>query len=97
MSFLGRGVNIPHNKLFKTFPHVELEKYSPRYTRKLKGLGELTGPPVYPAELVYPAVSGGKSVIRLGLGKLLVNRLQVVKRTNIPLTPEQFFAWSKII
>ena len=37
----------------------------------------------------YPAVSGGGSVIRLSLGKLLVNLLQVVKRTNTPLIPEQ--------
>ena len=34
-----------------------------------------------------PAVSGGESVIRLSLGKLLVNLLQVVKRTNTPLIP----------
>ena len=33
----------------------------------------------------YPAVSAGESVIRLSLGKLLVNLLQVVKRTNTPL------------
>ena len=30
----------------------------------------------------YPAVSGGASVIRLSLSKLLVNLLQVVERTN---------------
>ena len=36
----------------------------------------------------YFFVSGGKSVIRLSLGKLLlVNLLQVVKRTNTPLVP----------
>ena len=35
----------------------------------------------------YPAVSGGDSVIRLGLGELLVNLLQVVKRTNTPQIP----------
>ena len=33
----------------------------------------------------YPAVSGGKSVIRLSLGKLLVNLLQVVKQINTSL------------
>ena len=50
----------------------------------------LTGPPVYSADLLYPAVSGGESVIiRLSLGKLLVNLLQVVKRTNIPLITQQ--------
>ena len=47
----------------------------------------LTGPPVYSADLLYPAVSWGESVIRLSLGKLLVNLLQVVKRTNTPLIP----------
>ena len=30
---------------------------------------------------------GGESVIRLSLGKLLVDLLQVVKRTNTPLSP----------
>ena len=35
----------------------------------------------------YPAVLGGKNVIRLSLGKLLVNLLQVVKRTNTPRSP----------
>ena len=35
----------------------------------------------------YPAVSGGESVVRLSLGKLLVNLLQVVKRTNTLLIP----------
>ena len=45
----------------------------------------LTRPRVYPADLLYPAASGGESVIRLSLGKLLVNQLQVVKRTNTPL------------
>ena len=29
----------------------------------------------------------GEGVIRLSLGKLLVNQLQVVKRTNTPLIP----------
>ena len=34
-----------------------------------------------------PPFQGGKSVIRLSLGKLLVDHLQVVKRTNTPLIP----------
>ena len=34
-----------------------------------------------------PPFQGGKSVIRLSLGKVLVNLLQVVKRTNTPLIP----------
>ena len=37
----------------------------------------------------YPAVLGGKSVIRLSLGKPLVIILQGVKRTNTPLIPKQ--------
>ena len=37
-----------------------------------------------------PAVSGGGSVKRLSLGKLLLNLLQVVKRTNTRLIPWQF-------
>ena len=37
-----------------------------------------------------PPFQGGRSVIRLSLGKLLVSLLQVVKRTNTPLIPQQF-------
>ena len=50
----------------------------------MKRLGEMTGPPVYPADLLSRR-SGRESVIRLSLGKLRVNLLQVVKRTNTPL------------
>ena len=46
----------------------------------------LTGPP-YIRPTWYLAVSGGKSVIKLSLGKLLVDLLQMVKRTNTPLIP----------
>ena len=49
--------------------------------RKRNGL-DIDRSAVYPTDLLYPAVSGGESVIRLSLGKLLVNLLQVVKRTN---------------
>ena len=41
MGFLGREFksHIHHNKLFfQTFPIVELEKYSPRYTQEWNGL-----------------------------------------------------------
>ena len=48
--------------------------------------GTLTGPPVYPADLLSRRFRGG-SGIRLSLGKLLVNLVQMVKRTNTPLTP----------
>ena len=34
-----------------------------------------------------PDVTEGVLVVRLSLGKLLVNQLQVVKRTNTPLIP----------
>ena len=74
------------NKLFQNFPHVELEKYSPRYTQEMNRLGysaRVSGPPA------IPPFQGGESVIRLSLGKLLVNLLQVVKRTNTPLIPQQ--------
>ena len=49
----------------------------------------LTGPrPVYPADLLSRRFRGGEYyVIRLSLGKLLVNLLQVVKRTNTVLIP----------
>ena len=39
----------------------------------------------------YPAVSGGKSVIKVCFGMLLVLLLQVVKRTNTPLLPQHIF------
>ena len=46
----------------------------------------LTGPPVYPADLRSRRFRGGV-IIRLSLGKLLlvINLLQVVKRTKTPL------------
>ena len=48
------------------------------------------GPP-YIRPTCYPAVPGGESVIRLSLGKLLVNLLQAVKRTiNNTLTEGLF-------
>ena len=34
-----------------------------------------------------PPFQGGESVIRLSSSKLLVNLLEVVKRTNTPLIP----------
>ena len=73
---------------FSDFPHVELEKNSPWCPQERKRL-ILTGPP-YIRPTCYPAVSGGKSVIRLGLGKLLASQLQVVKRTNTSLIPQHY-------
>ena len=43
----------------------------------------MSGRPANVRPTCYPAVSGGEeSVVRLSLGKLLVNLLQVVKQTN---------------
>ena len=52
----------------------------------------LRGPPVYPADLLSRRFRGEESVIRLSLGKLLVNLLQVVKRTNTSplIIPKQY-------
>ena len=66
------------------FPHVELEKYSPRCTHEMKPLGCLHVRP-YIRPTCYPAVSGGEIVVRFRLGKQLVDLLQVVKRTNTSL------------
>ena len=51
----------------------------------MKRLGKVTGPPVYPAAMLSRRFRGGESVVRLSLGKLLVNLLQVGRRTNVPL------------
>ena len=62
-----------------------LENTLPGIPRKWNGLDKWQVRP-YIRPTCYPAVSGGESVIRLlSLGKLLVNLLQVVKRTNTPL------------
>ena len=41
MGLLGRGFksHTHHNKLFQTFPMIELEKYSPRHTQEMEPLG----------------------------------------------------------
>ena len=89
MGFLGRGFKSRHPQYltFLDFPHVELENYSPRYPQETKPLGYRQVRPYNIRPICYPAVSGGESVIWLSLGKLLVNLLQVVKRTNTPLIP----------
>ena len=71
-----------------TRPH-SLEKYSPWYPQGMKPLGCRQVRP-YIRPTCYPAVSGGESVIRLILGKLLLvnlSQVQVVKWTNTPLIP----------
>ena len=75
-----------YNKLFQTFPTSNLKYTLPGIPKKWNGLDTDRGPP-YIRPTCYPAVSGGESVMRLSLGKLLVNFLQVVKRTNTPLSP----------
>ena len=52
----------------------------------MKRLGQLTGPPVYQADLLSRRFRGGECNNRaLSLGKLVVNLLQAVKRTSAPL------------
>ena len=72
---------------FQTSPMSNLKNtLLPGIPRKLNGLDIDRGPP-YIRPTCYTAVSGGESVIRISLGKLSVNQLQVVKRTNTPLIP----------
>ena len=62
-----------------------LKNTLPGIPREMKPLGYRQARP-YIRPTGYPAVSGGKSIVKLSLGKLLlVNLLQVIKRTNIPL------------
>ena len=68
------------------FPHAELEKYYPRYTQEMKRLGYVDRSARISGRPAIPRFTG-ESVMRLSLGKLLVNLLQVVKRTNTPLIP----------
>ena len=88
MGFLGRGFDphIHHNKLFQIFPTSNLKNTLPG-TPGIETAWILTEVRPYIRPTCYPAVSGGESVIRLSLGKLLVNQLQVVKRTNTLLIP----------
>ena len=75
-----------HTKLFQTLPMSNLKRTLPG-TSKYPGNETpwiLAGSLVYPADLLSRRFKGA-SVLRLSLGKLLVNLLQVVKRTNTPL------------
>ena len=58
------------NKLFQTFPMSNLKNNLPGIPGKYNRAWILTDPPVYIRLTWYPAVSGGKSVIRLSLVKL---------------------------
>ena len=70
------------------FPHVELEKYSPlvylgnQTAWIIDRSARISGRPGIP-----PFQGPRESAIRLSLGKLLANLLQVVKQTNTPLMP----------
>ena len=88
---VGSIPTIHNNKNFR-FPHVGLEKTLPGIPRKWNGL-DIDRGPRYILPTCYPAVSGGESVIRLSLGKLLVHQLQVVERTNTLLIPLQKHMW----
>ena len=63
-----------------------LEKYSPPYPQGMEPRRYWHVRP-YIRPTCYPAVSGEESVIRLSLGRKLVNLLPVVKQTNTPLIP----------
>ena len=94
--FVGSWVRSPPSTIinFSDLPHVELEKHSLRYTQGLKRLGCIDRSTGISGRPAIPPFRGGESVIRLSLGKLLVNILQVVKRTNTPLIPEQIPVFS---
>ena len=84
MDFLGRGFDSHHPQqyIFQIFPMSNLEDTLPgtqeNGTTWIKDRSvRISGRPALP-------LNGGESVIRLSLGKLLVNLLQVVKRTNTP-------------
>ena len=75
-----------HNELFQIFPWRTWKILSPVYPGNETAWIYWQVRPYIIRPTCYPAVSGGKkSVIRLSLSKLLVNLLQVVKRTNTPL------------
>ena len=84
MGFLGRGFksHIHHNKLFQNFLMSNLKNTLPgvypgnETAWIIDRSAHISGRPA------IPPFQGGESVIRLSLGKLLVNLLQVVKRTN---------------
>ena len=77
------------NKRFSDSPHVELEENDilSAVSPGNETAWILTGPPVYPADLLSRRFRGEGGVTRLSLGKLLVNLLQVVKRADTPLIP----------
>ena len=82
----GSWVRIPPSIIINVydFPHVELDKLSPRYNQEMKPLGHC-----YVRQYIrrtrYPAISGGESVVRLTLGRQWVHLLRVVQRTDTPL------------
>ena len=70
MFFRGHGFESNHaQKLtFSDFPHVELEKMLSSVSPGNETAWMLTRPPVYPADLNYPAVSGGEECYKASFG-----------------------------
>ena len=77
--FLGRGASnltfLPPAILVHDSPHVELEKILfPRYPQEKRTAWILARPAVYPADLLSRR-SRGEGIVRLSLGRRLVNLL----------------------
>ena len=65
--------------------YVEVEKNAlPGIPTRNEFAWTLTGPPVNTTDLLSRRFRGGS----VSLGELIVNLLEVVKRTNSPLTPQ---------
>ena len=85
--FFGSWVRSPPSTIinFSDFPMSNLKITLPGIPRKWNGLGKWqVRPCIRPT--CYPAVKGGKSVVRLSLGKLLVNLVQVVESATTEYT-----------
>ena len=85
MFFLGRGIksHIHHNIFFQTFPMSNLKNTLPVHPGNAIAW-MLTGPPVYPADLLSRRFRGEECYKAYFWVILLVDLLQVVKRTNTP-------------
>ena len=85
---VGSNPTIHNNKLFQTFPMSNLKSALPGIPRKRNRLDIDKSARISGRPAIIPPFQGGGSVVRLSLGKLLlVNLLQVVKRTNTSLIP----------
>ena len=85
MGLLGRRFkpHIHHNKLFQIFPMSNLKNTLPAVYPGNETAWVIDRSARISGRPAVPPFQGG-SVIRLSLGKLLVNLLQVAKRTNTP-------------